>query len=99
MGFLNLFSGPPAQTMVRLPSGSFTINSSGQVVASTLPQSFPAPLVREIGMLVLHTFRSAAEARTPLSELVVDFSALKIKARELRGGAIIFLFPQGLGPK
>jgi len=29
----------------------------------------------------------------PLSELIVNYSALRILARELRGGAIVFLMP------
>jgi len=103
MGILNLLSkrNAPggAPTLVRLPTGSFTVDPTGKVVASTLPQSFPAAQVRRMGDQVLATFRSAREANIPLTELIVDYAALKLTARELRGGAIIFLAPRSLGPK
>ena len=81
-----------------LPSGCFTVDRSGKVVASTLPQSFPAALTLEIAGHVLATFRDALAAQLPLSELVVHYASLKIIARELRGGAIVFLTPQTAGP-
>jgi len=31
-----------------------------------------------------------------LNELIIQYSSLKIVARELRGGAIVFLTPQAL---
>jgi hypothetical protein len=101
MGFLNLLSkrGSGASTLVRLPTGSFTVDPGGRTVASTLPQSFPAQQVRQIADLILATFRSAREANIPLTELIVDYATLKLTARELRGGAIIFLAPRSLGPK
>ncbi len=103
MGILNLLSrrGPTSgdTALVRLPTGSFTVDPTGKVVASTLPQSFPAAQVRQIGEVVLATFRSAHEANIPLMELIADYAALKLTARELRGGAIIFLAPRSLGPK
>jgi hypothetical protein len=92
MGFLNLFSKPPP-TVLRLPSGSFTVDRDGAIIASTLPQWFPEPLTRQIGRTVITVFRSALEAQLPLSELILHFAALKITARELRGGAIVFLRP------
>ena len=103
MGILNLLTrrGSPSNdtALVRLPTGSFTVDPSGKVVASTLPQSFPAAQVRQIGDVVLATFRSAREADLPLMELIVDYATLKLTARELRGGAIIFLAPRSLGQK
>jgi hypothetical protein len=50
--------------------------------------------VQEIATQVLVAFKQAREAQLPLSELVVNYAALKLTARELRGGAIIFLAPQ-----
>src|SRR5262245_20380335 len=102
MGILNLLTrrGSGGDTaLVRLPTGSFTVDPSGKVVASTLPQSFPGAQVRQIGEVVLATFRSAREANLPLMELIVDYATLKLTARELRGGAIIFLAPRSLGQK
>jgi hypothetical protein len=103
MGFLNFRSKPKeaeaAPTLVRLPSGSCTIDPSGRLVASTLPRSFPESLLKEITTAILATFQGAREAQIPLTELVVDFSSLRMTARELRGGAIIFLAPRGLGQR
>jgi len=48
---------------------------------------------------VLSTFQAAREAGIPLTELIADYAALKLTARELRGGAIIFLAPRSLGQK
>ena len=47
MGLLNLFARP-APTLMRLPSGSFTVDRDGRVLTSTLPSSFPASLVKDI---------------------------------------------------
>ncbi|HTI98721.1 MAG TPA: hypothetical protein VL527_07435 [Dongiaceae bacterium] len=95
MGLLNLFPKAPGN-LTRLPSGCFTVDRTGEVVASTLPQSFSAELVGEIATQVLATFRDAQAAHLPLTELVVRYASLKITARELRGGAIVFLTPQTL---
>jgi hypothetical protein len=95
MGILNLFARPPAR-LRPLPRGSFTVDREGRVLASTLPQSFPAALAESIAGRVLQAFRSAQAAQAPLSEVVVRYSSLKLTARELRGGAIIFLAPQTL---
>jgi hypothetical protein len=93
MGFLSRFS-KPAPTLVRLPSGSFTVDREGSVLVGTLPSSFPVALVNDIARQVLAVFRDAAAAQLPLSEMVVNYPSLKISARELRGGAMIFLSPK-----
>ena len=56
-------------------------------------------LAEEIGKHVIASFRAAELADLPLRELIAEFSALKVTARALRGGAIIFLAPQGPGRK
>src|SRR5262245_37341432 len=99
MGILSFLARPATVTLRRLPAGSFTIDRSGRVLASTLPQSFPVSVIQEVGERVLSTFRSAEAAQLPLSEVVAEYSALKLTARELRGGAIVFLTPRGLTPK
>ena len=99
MGLLSRFAKPSTVTLMRLPSGCFTVDRTGRVLINTLPRSFPLSIVQEIGRLVLSTFRSAQEAHSPLSEFVADYSALKLTARELRGGAIVFLTPRGLASK
>ena len=93
MGFLSMFT-KPAPTLTRLPSGCFTVDRAGKVVISTLPQAFSSELTREVAGLVLQSFRDAQKAQLPLSELVVHYASLKIVAREMRGGAIVFLTPQ-----
>ncbi len=65
-------------------------------MTSTLPQSFPEEYIREIAKQVLHCFRGAEKAQMPMAEIILHFSALKVLARELRGGAIVFLMPQTL---
>jgi len=93
MGLLNLFS-KPAPALVRLPSGSFTVDRGGHILVATLPSSFPAARVQEIGRAVLEAFREAQAAQLPLSELVIHYASLKISAREMRGGAMIYLAPK-----
>ena len=93
MGLLSLFS-KPAPTLLRLPSGSFTVDREGCVLMGTLPSSFPASLVKEIARQVRAAFGEAAAVQLPLAEMVVHYPSLKIAARELRGGAIVFLTPK-----
>jgi hypothetical protein len=93
MGLLTLFSKQAPSALVRLPSGSFTVDRAGAVLIGTLPSTFPAELVQEIATNVLAIFREAAEIELPLSQLIINYPSLRISARELRGGAIIFLAP------
>ena len=93
MGLLSLFT-KPAPTLLRLPSGSFTVDREGCVLMGTLPSSFPAGRVKEIAQQVRAVFAEAAAAQLPLAELVIHYPSLKISARELRGGAIVFLSPK-----
>ncbi len=93
MGLLTLFA-KPAPTLLRLPTGSFTVDRQGFVLVGTLPSIFPAQLVRDIGQQVLITFLEAQSAQLPLAELIINYPSLKITARELRGGAIVFLSPR-----
>lgn len=96
MGLLDLFSRASRKALVHLPSGSFTMDREGKVMTSTLPQSFPQNFIQEIGKQVLTCFRGAEKAQMPMAEIIVHFAALKILARELRGGAIVFLMPQAI---
>ncbi len=93
MGLLNLFA-KPAPTLLRLPSGSFTVDREGTVLIGTLPSSFPAALATDIAAQVLAAFREAEVAQLPLSVLIINYPTLKVTAREMRGGAIIFLSPR-----
>jgi hypothetical protein len=93
MGLLSLFA-KPAPTLVRLPAGSFTVDRDGRVLTGTLPSSFPTGLVKDIARQVRAAFSEAAASQLPLSEFVINYPSLKISARELRGGAIVFLAPR-----
>jgi len=97
MGLLTFFKKGQIR-LLSLPSGSFTVDQEGRVLVSTLPQGFPVDLVQDIGNQVLTAFRSAKAAQMPFSEVIIRYSSLKLTARELRGGAIIFLSPQTLLP-
>lgn len=90
MGLLSIFSRP-AKPLLQLHSGSFSMDRSGNVLAGTLPSSFPRPLVQQIGQCIAETFRDAHMVQLPLDELVIHYPGLKITAREMRGGAMVFL--------
>jgi hypothetical protein len=96
MGILSFFSKPQpiSPEMTRLPTGSFTVDTNGRIIVSTLPQSFSQGLAKDIGRLILDTFRTAQDTQLPLTELAIQYPALKITARSLRGGAIIFFTPR-----
>ncbi len=96
MGFLSLLIKGAPSRLARLPSGSFTVDSEGQVISYTLPHSFPEAYMRDIGRMVMGYFRGAQQAQLPVKSLVVNYPALKLTARELQGGAIVFLTPQTL---
>lgn len=93
MGFLKkMFSARAA--IQQLPAGSVTVDRDGDIVTSTVSSSFPTSLLREISRDVLELFREARSNQMPLTEVTIHFASLRITARELRGGAVIFLFPQ-----
>ena len=96
MGFLRKFSRifHARASIQTLPAGSVTVDRNGHVVTSTVSSAYPVALLAEIGRSVLLLFREAREAQTPLAEISIHFASLHITARELRGGAVIFLFPQ-----
>ena len=94
MGLKKLFAKTAALPLTRLPDGCFTLDRTGRVLVGTVPSSFPAATVQEIGRHVLDTFREAQAAQLPLAELIVHYGSLRIVARELRGGAIVFLSPK-----
>jgi hypothetical protein len=93
MEFLKkLFPGRAA--VQQLPAGTITVDRDGHIVTSTVSSAYPKNLLREIAQEVLVIFREARTAQTPFAEFSLHFGSLRITARELRGGAIIFLFPQ-----
>lgn len=93
MGILSK-SGAGHSGLHRLPSGAFTVDARGNVVSSTVGQWVGEAMLIEIGRQIQAVFKGAAEARLPLAELRVQYRCMKITARALRGGAIIFLSPK-----
>jgi hypothetical protein len=93
MGFLTWFAkrGPAATS--RLPSGSFTVDRHGNVVAETLGSEFSRRLLAEIAGEVLALFQEARAAQIPLIGVNFQYASLRVSARDLNGGAIIFLSP------
>ena len=77
-----------------LPTGSITVSRDGGVITSTVSSAYPRSLLLEIAREVLRLFREAREAQLSLSELSLHFASLRITAREIQGGAVIFLSPQ-----
>ena len=85
---------PRAEAPAPLPSGSFTIDREGEILTTTVSSTFPKQSLKEMGALVLKTFRDATPFELAFAELVVNFGSITLRARELRGGAIIFLSPR-----
>jgi hypothetical protein len=91
---MNTFLKTKTVGPARFPRGSYTVSSAGNIVVSTLPGSFPRERMQAIGKVMLSALGSARELGTPFSELAADFAGLEIRARDLSGGAIIFITPQ-----
>jgi len=96
MDFLTKFKPAPKPELKRLPSGTFTVDAESRIVSSTVPGRVPEAQVRDIGRQVLAIFEGARSANLQFSELIVQYAAFKITARQMRGGAIIFLSPRAL---
>lgn len=93
MGFLKKLFRRQAGVQ-SLPSGSLTVDRDGNTITSTISTGYPAQLLRHIARDVLKIFQEARDQQMPLGEISIHFASLRVTARELRGGAIIFLFPQ-----
>lgn len=77
-----------------LPSGSITVDKSGKITTSTVSRSFPEQQVREIARTVVDLFITGRQAGFVLSEVTFNYGSLKLVARELRGGAMVFFLRQ-----
>jgi hypothetical protein len=93
MGFLKKIFGARANVQ-ELPMGSVTVNARGEVVTTTVSSSYSRTLLADVAREVLVIFREARASQLPLAEVSLHFASLSVTARELRGGAIIFLRPQ-----
>ncbi|HEY5911718.1 MAG TPA: hypothetical protein VJA21_14045 [Verrucomicrobiae bacterium] len=94
MGFLGLFSSRCSPDVQMLPSGSLTVDRDAQILASTVSSAVSEEVLHDIGSRVLQLFRQARNAQIPITQLTLNFASLQITARELRGGAMIFLTPK-----
>ena len=93
MGLLDFLFQKRRTNLAPIPKGSFTVDREGRIMTSTLSGAFPQDHLNELGHRVLTIFRNAKNTDSPLTELLVHYSALKLHAREMRGGAIVFLTP------
>jgi len=93
MEFLKRFFRGHASVQ-QLPTGTITVDRHGNIVTSTVASTYPKNFLLGIAADMLSLFREAREAEMPLDEICLQFGSLHMTARELRGGAIIFLFPQ-----
>lgn len=92
MGFLGLFE-QTAKTPLKIPTGCFTLDREGRVISSTMPSTFPEEVIAEIGDTILMTFHEAHMAGLGLTEISVHYASLRVSARNLHGGALVFLNP------
>lgn len=99
MGLLNIFKSPAKQGLPPLPSGSYTVDREGKVVTSTISSAVSGQTLEQISAQILQTFRDAKQSNLIISEFSITTGAMNIKARELRGGAMIFLSPRGTARK
>jgi hypothetical protein len=90
---------PEPPTLTRTPKGAFTVDAAGQVVMSTLPAAMAARIQAPLSEAIISAFRDAHSAQLALTELSFTFHGLRVTARELRGGAIVFLTPNAGGPE
>jgi hypothetical protein len=90
---------PRPATIPRTPKGAFTVDSSGQVVMTTLPAAMAARVQGPLCEAIISAFRDAHRAQLALTELTFNFQGLRVTARELRGGAIVFLYPIAGSPE
>jgi hypothetical protein len=95
MSFVTQFFIKPVKPrLLRLPTGSFTVNSDGTIMGSTMPQAIPMGELRRVAGHVLSAFRAAESANIPLAEICFQFQKMKVQARGTRKGAIIFFQPE-----
>jgi hypothetical protein len=95
MGFLSrLFQGSKKRQPTQLAGGSYTIDSNGKVISSTLPGTFPRETMDQLSRAMLNALRSSQMAQLRIEEFTVHYPGFKITARVLRSGAIIFLVPR-----
>ena len=92
MGFLGLFE-QTAKAPLKIPTGCFSLDPEGRLLSSTLPSTFPREIMDEIGGVVQEVFADANRQGLGLTEFSIHYASLRITARDIHGGALIFLNP------
>ncbi len=93
MGLLKWFSTSDT-AIPRLPEGSFTVDRHGNVMSGTVGAEYSPRLLGDVAREVLSLFQEARALQMPLAGLNFHFTGLRVTAREMHGGAIIFLSPR-----
>ena len=93
MAFLNRTKKTAASSEEVIPSGSFTVDRNGRILTSTIRSGVPVEKLTLVARVVLDILHRAQESPVPAEEISVRFSSMNLEARDLRGGAIIFLTP------
>lgn len=94
MGILKKMFRRRAAAVQSLPGGSLTVDRHGAIVTCTVSSAYPPTLLAAIGREMISLLHEARAAQLPLTEIGLHFGSLHVTARELRGGAVIFLLPQ-----
>jgi hypothetical protein len=95
MGFLK-WKSKNRPAIQRLPEGTFTVDRHGQTITSTVAPDFPREVLSEIAGEVLRLFRESRMTSLPLVEFSLHFGEFILTAREMQGGAIVFLSPKNM---
>lgn len=97
MGILNSIyarHNPLSSRQEHLMRGSFAVDREGELVVCTLGYGCSRPALDQIGRTVLDAFAHAREVNQPLAVVTTIQSGFKITAREMRGGALVFMRPE-----
>lgn len=92
MGFLKRSKAAAIEPLC-MPTGCFTMDAGGAVVASTMPSDFPRKTLEAVGEALVRTLREADTAGLGLTEFSVHFGSLRLSARDLHGGTLVFINP------
>ena len=95
MGLLNFFA-KPTTLLLPLPRGSFTVDREGACWPRRCRRRSRSDCGRHRHAKCSARFNPRRRRSITLREIIVRYANLKVTARELRGGAIIFLVPQTL---
>ena len=81
-------------TADHLPSGCFSVHRGGEIATTTLPSWFSQKLTLDIARVAINAIKSAEETGLAVSEIHINYAGVEITAKDLRGGALIFIRPK-----